>query len=262
LVLEAAADDSQLFQDMKIVPASSQPKTSKPSPQSFGFIQKSEARRHIEKQLESRLRVPLQVVDEPLENILEQIGENFGIPMLSISPDTEVSIELHSIKLRSALNLLFREPGLNRVTYVIQDEVLLITSEHRANEFLETVVYDVKAFSVNNEQIEKVILATVAQDSWQGQGMRKGAIQELERGVLVIAQTQAVHRKIEALGRSKHCSRSCNDSKNDKPASKRPASGGRQPPVEGRSVLALSAVGLVVLSVGLRPTARLWGGLL
>jgi len=146
----------------------------------------------------------LQVVDEPLESVLAQFGQEFSIPIhidrgaleeCGISAETEVTIDLHGIKLRSALNLIFREPSLVGLTYIIQDEVLLITSEDRANESLKTVVYDVKAFPA---RIDEVILATVAQDSWV-HSTGEGVLQKLKPGVLVIAQTQAVHRKIEAL---------------------------------------------------------------
>ena len=109
-----------------------------------------------EENINNALRGPLnpsglQFVEEPLNNVIDVIKEEYDIPImfdeaaleeLGITSDTEVTINLRNVSLRSALNhLLSRSPGLEDLTYVIDDEVLLITTEDRANETLTVKVY-------------------------------------------------------------------------------------------------------------------------
>ncbi len=111
---------------------------------------KSEER--IESALRENLKTALFHEGDPLNDVLKVIADEYDIPIVfdkaaleevSISSDSEVSIDVRNITLKSALNILFKEPGLEDLTYVIDDEVLLITTKEKANETLKVKVYPV-----------------------------------------------------------------------------------------------------------------------
>ena len=182
-------------------------------------IQIAEAR--IDAVLDKHLTAPLEYVDTPLLDIVAQLQEEYTLPIIldsaaldevAISADTEVSISLSNITLRSALDLILREPGLEDLTYIIDKEVLLITTKDRANETLQTKVYRVDDFEhfaeVPSESSSKsdcfspltsVIVRCVAYDSWKANGTGEGAIQLMQPGMLVVSQTRSVHQEIKAL---------------------------------------------------------------
>ena len=115
------------------------------------------ARSRAEEDIQSALRQPLKTrmdyEGEQLNIILENLADEYNIPIIfdnaaldevALSPDAEVqNIKLFNVSLRSALNHLLRQPGLDELTYVIDDEVLLITTEEKANESLKVKVYPV-----------------------------------------------------------------------------------------------------------------------
>ncbi|MCA9231331.1 MAG: VWA domain-containing protein, partial [Planctomycetales bacterium] len=112
----------------------------------------SKAEERIQTALREPLKAPLEFVDQPLVDVVAQLVEEYQIPIqfdnsalneVAISTDTEVNASLSNISLRSALNLMLKAEGLEGLTYVIDEEVLLITTEDRANETLTTKVYPV-----------------------------------------------------------------------------------------------------------------------
>src|SRR6187200_1454329 len=79
-----------------------------------------------------------------------QLQEEYGIPIqlnageletASIGTDSPVNISLHNISLKSALKLLL-EP--HQLTYIIRDEVLMVTTQEGADKYLVTCVYNVQ----------------------------------------------------------------------------------------------------------------------
>lgn len=85
----------------------------------------------------------------PLTDVVDYISSQHGIPIIldeaelsndGISGDDEVELVLSGITLRSALKLLLEPLGL---TYVIEDEVMKITTELAAADSLQTRVYPV-----------------------------------------------------------------------------------------------------------------------
>jgi len=174
------------------------------------------ARQKIEAALDSKLKAPLMFEDTPLDDILNTLQLDFEIPILfdnsaldelAISPETEISINLRNISLRSALNLMFRQPGTEDLTYIIDEEVLLITTEERANETLQVRLYRVDDFPFYGDSgsnppfhdLRKVLTTCVAYDSWEVHGTGEGSLWLMEPGILVVSQTQAVQHEIENL---------------------------------------------------------------
>lgn len=179
------------------------------------------AARRIAGILAEPLRTPLAYEEEELHIVLEQMEEEYGIPIVfdksaldevAISPETSVSMRLRKISLRSALNLMFKEPGLEDLCYIIDEEVLLITTEDKANETLMTRVYrvddllnsqprrfnDTKAHEFPDSLID-VLVTTIACDSWMENGTGDGEAQFFPPGMLVVSQTRRVHEQIESL---------------------------------------------------------------
>jgi general secretion pathway protein D len=115
---------------------------------------RQEGVRRTEKELEieQKLRTPvqLQYEDVPLGEVMRSLGDYAdvnlhldpqGLAEEGVTTDTPITINLREeISLKSAINLILRHLNL---TYVIQDEVLLITSEHLRDFKLVTVTYNV-----------------------------------------------------------------------------------------------------------------------
>ncbi|QDU63536.1 hypothetical protein Pan216_44160 [Planctomycetes bacterium Pan216] len=87
--------------------------------------------------------------DTPLRDVIEFLrdltGANIvidqnGLDELGLDPDVPTTLHLESVSLKSALRLILRPMEL---TYLIEDEVLLITSEQVAADELITKVYPV-----------------------------------------------------------------------------------------------------------------------
>ena len=104
-----------------------------------------------EKKIQEALKSPTQLefIETPLSDVIDYLKDYHDIEIqldkkslddMSIGTDTPVTKNLKGVSLRSALRLMLREMGL---TYVIQDEVLLITTPEQAETRLTTKVYPV-----------------------------------------------------------------------------------------------------------------------
>ena len=170
--------------------------------------------------LDSPLKKPLDFVEVSLNEILEMIEEEYDIPIVfdlaaldevAISPETEVTIRLREVSLRSALNLMFRQPGAEELAHIIDNEVLLITTLEYAEENLITIPYRVddlehyppipngaSAWAPYSQLID-TITSCIEIDSWMENGTGQGEIQLIRPGILVVTQTPEVHGRIEDL---------------------------------------------------------------
>ncbi len=113
------------------------------------------AEQQINTALDQRLKTPMHYENEQLDIVLAAIADEYGIPIVfdkaaldevAISAESEVSVSLRNVSLQAALNLMFKEPGLEDLCYVVDEEVLLITTQERANETLVTKVYRIDDF--------------------------------------------------------------------------------------------------------------------
>jgi tetratricopeptide (TPR) repeat protein len=91
----------------------------------------------------------LDFVETPLEEVVAFLQDEYDIPIVvdtpelddvGIDPSEPISVNLRNITLRSALRLMLSRIDL---TYVIQDEVLLITTPEKAETILIPKVYPV-----------------------------------------------------------------------------------------------------------------------
>lgn len=151
----------------------------------------------------------MQYSDAPLEQAFGEISAEYNIPIqldraaledVGLGPDEPVTISLHGISLKSALNHLLRQHTL---TYVIQDEVLLITTPVVAEEQLMICLYDIRDLvgqpnADGPDNLIDTILSCIAPDTW-ADGGGTCEIRPVQPGLLAISQTQAVHEEIRAL---------------------------------------------------------------
>jgi hypothetical protein len=168
----------------------------------------SEAEAAINKVLDEKSNADF--VEIPLGDVVEFYREKHKIPIqldhkplddAGIGTDVPITRQIEGVSLRSILNLLLRELEL---TYLIKDEVLVITTRDQASQQLETVVYDVldlvtseRDQEVDFASLQEVITATVHPTTWSEIG-GPGTFAHLQ-GMVVISQTQAVHRDIADL---------------------------------------------------------------
>ena len=89
-----------------------------------------------------------------------------------------------------------------QLAYVIQDEVLSITTPEDAENDLKVCVYDVRRIAGDKGELTPLmdtISACVAKETWAKNGKGIAEIRSPQPGFLVITQTQAVHNDIRNL---------------------------------------------------------------
>ena len=166
----------------------------------------------------------LEFRDTPLAEVAAYLSEVYDIDVqldepalndLGLSGDEPVNVNLHNHSLGFALRYLLRQLDL---TYVIDDEVLLITSEDTACYKLSVAVYPVgdilavkQGYKIDSDAKDKtrqpedidaliaVIISTVASDTWVENGGPEAEIRPLQPGLLVVSQTADVHEQIFQL---------------------------------------------------------------
>ncbi|MCH8043337.1 MAG: hypothetical protein IID44_06420 [Planctomycetes bacterium] len=124
-----------------------------------------------------------------------------------VGGDILLTKSLKDVSLRSALRLVLRDLDL---TFVIRDEVLLITTPDEANSMLVTKFYPVMDLITGGDDplgggeldfdpLIELIEATVAPEFW-GESGGPEPIGFLEpRGTLIVSQTEEVHEQITRL---------------------------------------------------------------
>ena len=192
-----------------------------PRPKPRGIVQLpgSQSSASAEEAIRRALDKPisLEFVETPLGDVVDYLKDCLQIRIalhqkalsdVGVATDTPITRNLLNISARSALNLILDDLDL---TWVISNEVLLITTLDEAGSMLENVVYgvhdlvaarDEKGVPVNDfDQLIDVITSTVAPTTWDQVG-GAGSIAPFEgNGItaLSISQTQRVHEQIAEL---------------------------------------------------------------
>lgn len=153
----------------------------------------------------------LEFSDEPLASIANFLQDEYGIPIqldvpaledAGMTQDEPLTVNLRSISLRSALRLMLKTKQL---TYIIRDEVLIITTPEEAETELIACVYDVRDLIGGNRASREIkaladaIVSCVAPNTWAVHKGGEAEIGTLPPGLLIISQTQAVHEEIADL---------------------------------------------------------------
>jgi hypothetical protein len=158
-----------------------------------------------------------QFVDTPLTDAIEVLKEQHGIEIqldlaaltgAGVGTDTPVNSHVSGVSLRSGLKLLLDQLEL---TYVIRNEVLLITSKTQAEQLLDTKVYPVGdlvrpeddglvvGMKPDFNTLIESITTTIAPTTWDEVGGPGSAAPFPIADALVVSQTDEVHEEIEKL---------------------------------------------------------------
>jgi hypothetical protein len=168
----------------------------------------------------------IDLVDDSFANVIDYLKDYHGIEIqfdrkaleeVGFATDKQVTINLKGVSLRSALKLLLRAEGL---TYMVQDEVLLITTPDEAANKLITAVYPVAdlvlppdapadyatdrsgASWADFDSLIDLITSSVQPTTWDEVG-GPGSVAPFENNMtLVISQTEEGHEEIAKVLRT------------------------------------------------------------
>lgn len=183
----------------------------------------------IESEAESRAREQIEealaragsvdYVDTPLSDVAADLRNRLGVSVVldrttlsdaGITSDTPVTASIRGASFRSLLHLLLHDL---KVTWIIRNEVILITTQEEAESQVETRLYPVldlvaasgatpdKAVRGEHDYdtLIDTITTTIEPDSWDEVG-GPGTIAEYPgAGALVISQTAEIHEQVERV---------------------------------------------------------------
>ena len=176
---------------------------------SYGSSQRPAAVDLIEQTLGARGK--WDYADKPLDELMRDVGRRFSINIWidkeslssdAVATDTQVTLVLPDASLAAGLNLIL-DPLL--LTYVIEDEVLKITTQVKADEKMRTRVYPVLDLldvidGVHDYSTLMMAIQGTTSGKWERTDGESGDMMPIPNArSLVIRQTQRVHREIEGL---------------------------------------------------------------
>jgi RNA polymerase sigma factor (sigma-70 family) len=116
-----------------------------------------------------------------------------------VGPDQEIVLNVNGISFRSALNLLLKDVGGTELDYTIENDVMTITTKEKADEVMQTVIYDVSALgSIDPLQVQAIIERTVEPASWEGSG-GNGTIVPLDDSMVITTSRRLQDKTAEIL---------------------------------------------------------------
>lgn len=137
-------------------------------------------------------------IELPLSDAMQQLSQSHDIPIvldrraleeLGLTPDVPITLSLNNVTLRSFLRLCLREYDL---TYLVDDEVMQITTTEAAEQHMMLKTYNVPETLA--EKADKIIAAmttTVTPEQWEEQG-GKCSVASVDH-VLVVNGSPMVH---------------------------------------------------------------------
>ena len=172
-----------------------------------GKVTAAEAR--IRAALEEPTRV--EFVEVPIADAASYLAELHNIEIMldtrtlnevGVGNDEPISLAVQNVRLRSVLELMLRPLEL---TWLVRDEVLLITTRESAESMLVSHVYEVRdlmqsahaADALDPEMLMDLITTAVEPVSWDDVG-GPGSLSSFS-GALIVSQTDAAHDQVQAL---------------------------------------------------------------
>lgn len=214
--------------------------------QTFDFSESDPQTRKIKAALDDS--IDIEFPGNPLSDVLDYLSQVNDIPVLldesrvldaGISPDEEVSLVISGVTLENALDIMLNNLAGVELDYIVENQVLKITTAEHAARVMETRVYSLGQLPTDYrpEEIARVIIRTIAPETWRNSvipsddhgygGMMGGDMEDMYAGtsmedemsledvqpvggpgagsveplsgVLVVTQSQRVHRKIVDL---------------------------------------------------------------
>jgi len=187
--------------------------------QSVGVIVAGPGAGQMDRRIEAALNSPtaLSFQETPLDDVVQIIQRQHRLPIrldrralddVGIGTDVPITFNGRGLSLRSAIELILRDLEL---TYQVKNESLVITTPEEAECELTTVVYPVSDLVRFRDSDDKqwadydtlidMITTTVAPQAWDtvgGPGSIEG-MQYQDTDVIILAQSQDVHRHIASL---------------------------------------------------------------
>lgn len=147
--------------------------------------------------------------ETPLQEVVEFLGERHKVQIRldksaleeeGVQPDVTVTLSVRNRPLGKLLDLLLAE---HRLTYVIRDGVIRITTASAADSDLSFVVYHILEMAPTEElqtQLSNALLQTTANSRWAEVDGEGGAIVRTDvGGYLIVKQTDHVQWEIQTL---------------------------------------------------------------
>ncbi|MBI3862126.1 MAG: hypothetical protein HY290_09550 [Planctomycetia bacterium] len=128
---------------------------------------------------------------------ITMILEKAAVAEEGVALDQPITLKLQGVRLDSVLNLLLEPVGMD---WVIQDEVLKITTRTWCEAHPEVQTHEIQALidaGHTPEELIASIVACIEPDSWKGKEAYAGIAHT--GGVLVVRQTQRAHSEINKL---------------------------------------------------------------
>jgi hypothetical protein len=80
---------------------------------------------------------------------------------------------------------MLKDVGGTELDYIIDNDVMTVTTKEKADQTLQTVVYDVSALgTIDPMQVQAILERTVEPASWEGSG-GKGTIVPVDNSVVI-----------------------------------------------------------------------------
>jgi hypothetical protein len=211
---ESPAVENGSKEEKSLLPEAARPKGSDDKKQADICQCGSESEAASVEKIERALRGPLNsngldYADTPLKDVIQQLMSDYSIPIqldqaelqeVGVNGDQGVTITVGKVSLRSGLRLMLKTLQL---TYIIQNEVLIITTPDAAQKNLKACVYNVSpivhAGGSDLQAVADMIQSCVSTDTWAINGGGQAQIRAIKPNLLVISQTSAVHEEIRDL---------------------------------------------------------------
>ncbi len=168
-----------------------------------------------EKKLLAALEHPTEMDfhEAPLQDVVDYLSDLHQVPIkldtkaleeAGIGTDTPATLAIEGVSLRSGLAALLRPLDM---TWVLRDEVLLLTTEEQASQWLLTRTYPVGDLVASADfsdvsDLCQAITSTIRPDSWdEGGGPGSLSVVKASRSI-VVSQTRVAHDELVELLRS------------------------------------------------------------
>ena len=160
-----------------------------------------------EERIRRALSSPTEVdfVDTPLRDALNYLRDKHAIEIWAneqsltdngVALDSPVTLSIRGTRLASMLNLLLTPL---RLDYVIEDEVLKITTHDQEQQIWHVEVYQVRdliAGGIGPEELHDVLTASVTPQAWVENG-GQASFRIARENLLIVRHTPRAHRELE-----------------------------------------------------------------
>jgi hypothetical protein len=171
----------------------------------FVYGQTSENRQRIESEFSRIIEWEFQAM--PISDAFGFISESHQIPIridegalsdLGVFLDDEITFTTSGVPMRDAIELILDDVGGSDLSYIIKNDVLMITSVTDAEDSMETRLYDMRHYQGLDPSAAIEIIQEGTTSEWEDIDHAGGTIVPIQGG-LMVRQNQRVHREIAAV---------------------------------------------------------------